>query len=346
MEIALIVLVVILVCFVAYLYRRNLDTKRTTLDLFENLFEEPGSSFQKKVQLMIDRTEQSTNLRLESLGKETSLLHGEVSGLRHALRDTTTIGKWGEIQLRRVFELAGMVKHVDFVEQKYFTSGSGEDIRGNRPDAIINLPNNRSIFVDAKTSLDAYLSAAEATNEEDKSRFLKEHAKAVRRHVVELSRKNYPVIHKKPEENILDFVLMFIPGDLFLAAAADSDPNLIEDAISKKVLLCTPSTLIAVLQTVEHGWHQEQLTDQLKDIQDEAYTLIDRMGVYFKYIANVGRDLEKTVDAYNKSISSFEGRLLPALDRFQALAKKASITNPSRVESSVRSSAIDEDQET
>ena len=139
---------------------------------------------------------------------------------------------------------------------------------------------------------------------------------------------------------------MFIPGDLFLAAAADSDPNLIEDAISKKVLLCTPSTLIAVLQTVEHGWHQEQLTDQLKDIQEEAYTLIDRMSVYFKYIANVGRDLEKTVDAYNKSISSFEGRLLPALDRFQALAKKDSITNPSRVESSVRVSTVDEDQET
>ena len=345
MEIALVVLSILLVCVVLFAYWRSVDAKRVPLDLFNDLFEETGTSFEKKIQLMIDRTERSTSLRLEALGREAMLLHGEVSGLKQALRDTSAVGRWGEVQLRRVFELAGMVNHVDFIEQKTFTSGIDMGFKGARPDAVINLPNNRRIFIDAKTPLTAYLNAVDSTDEVSKTRFLAEHASAVRRNVNELAKKNYPAFQKEHGQHVLDFVLMFLPGDLFLAAAADSDPDLIVDAISRKVLLCTPSTLIAVLQTVEYGWRQEHLSEQLKDIQEEALVLNERMAVYFRHVTNMGKSLEKTVDAYNKSISSFELRLLPSIKRFQDVAKKSSTISPSPVEVAVHLASGDDEQE-
>jgi DNA recombination protein RmuC len=242
--------------------------------------------------------------QLQSLSKETVTLS-------NALRTPQVRGRWGEVTLRRVAELAGMVKHCDFVEQ---ATRDGDDGR-IRPDMIVKLPGGRLLVVDAKVPLAAYLEAVAATEESTRREALTRHSQQVLKHVDQLSSKQYwSQFQPSPE-----MVVLFIPGDHFFSAALEHNPTLIEDAIDRKVLLATPTTLISVLKGVGYGWRQQQLAENAELIRQVAAELYDRVQTLHGHYTDTGKHLERAVDAYNKSVASWDARLLPSLRRIREL---------------------------
>ena len=238
-------------------------------------------------------------------------LRAETQNLVQALRTPSARGRWGEIQLRRVVELAGMVNHCDFTEQASVDSDDGK----LRPDMIIHLPNGRKVVVDAKVSLKAYLESLEAKDEETRQACLREHARQVREHLRQLQSKRYwEQFDPAPE-----FVVAFLPGEVFFSAALQCDPELIEFAVTHKVILATPTTLIALLKAVSYGWQEQQLTESAKEIRELGRSLYERLGTWTEHLVRVSKSLEKLVDDYNKAVSSLERRVLPAARRFQEL---------------------------
>ena len=237
---------------------------------------------------------------LTSLSKETV-------ALSQALRAPNSRGRWGELTLRRVAELAGMVPFCDFAEQQ---QGGGM-----RPDMIVKLPGGRTLAVDAKAPLSAYLDAEAAADDAARRVALDRHAQQVSRHVMQLSGREYwSAMQPAPE-----MVVLFLPGDHFLSAALERDPELLERALAKKVLLATPVTLVSVLKGVAYGWRQERLAknaDELRRISSEFY---ERVRAFAEFYADSGRHLAKAVDAYNRSVASFESRLQPSLKRMREL---------------------------
>jgi DNA recombination protein RmuC len=252
--------------------------------------------------------------QLTTLSTAQAGLQTETARLSTALRSTTTAGTWGEIQLRRVVELAGMTAYCDFTEQTSVTIG---DTR-LRPDMVVRLPGGQSIVVDAKAPNEAYRDAASAPDETTRAVRLADHAAKVRGHVDALGAKAYwEQFQPAPE-----FVVLFLPGDQFLAGALQADPELLERAILKKVLLTTPATLIALLKAAHYGWRQETASRNAEEIAQQARELYDRVSVFTDYLAKVGAALDSANKAYNQAISSYEGRVLPAGRRLEELGAK------------------------
>ncbi len=249
--------------------------------------------------------------QLQAMAESERLLRSETANLVKALRNPGHRGRWGEMQLRRVAEMAGMVEHCDFVEQLTARTEEGTF----RPDMVVRLSEGRSIVVDAKTPLDAYLNAIEATDEATRQDFMRSHARQVREQVRKLASKRY----WDQFEQTPDVVVMFIPGDPMLGAATEMDPELMEFGIQNRVLLATPTSLISLLRIAAHGWRQQQLelnAQRISELGKELYQRIRRMSEEF---SRVGQSLNRAVVAYNATVGSLEARVLPQARRFKEL---------------------------
>lgn len=245
--------------------------------------------------------------QLRQLGETQSDLQRTTTSLSQALRSSTARGQWGELQLRRIVELAGMLEHVDFDEQQ--SAGDG------RPDMIVRLPNGGALPLDAKTPMDAYLDAMNASGEQIQRDKLVAHAKAVRSRIRDLSRKQY----WNQFEQAPEFVILFVPYESCLGAAFEQDENLLDDALKDHVIVTSPVTLLALLKAVAYGWQQVSITENARQIAEEGRDLYRRLSILTGHIDEVGTHLGRAVNAFNGMIGSLESRLLPSARRFQAL---------------------------
>lgn len=249
--------------------------------------------------------------QLEEMQLNQKSLRQETQNLVNALRRPEVRGRWGEITLRRLVEIAGMVEHCDFAEQVHIET-DGQIIR---PDMVVRMPDHRELVVDVKTPLDAYLSSIEAKDDVQRQLNLKRHAKNVRAHIRMLASKAYwNQFDESPE-----FVILFIPGDQFLSAALNEEPDLIEYALTQQIILATPTSFVALLKAVAYGWRQLALADNAKEIRILAEDLYARLATYVSHMNKVGRQLASSVENYNKAVGSLERSVLPGARKFVEL---------------------------
>ncbi len=277
---------------------------------------------------------------LESMARAQASLSSETRNLVNALRRPEVRGQWGEMTLKRLAELAGMVEHCDFYEQETVHTDEGQQ----RPDMIIRMPDGREIIVDVKTPLDAYLSAIEKEDDESRDQELLRHARNVRNRVNELAAKAYWAQFK----NTPDFVVLFIPGDQFLGAALDKDPALLEDALRQQVILATPTSFVALLRAIGYGWRQEQLAENADKIKQVGEELYKRLGTFANHLQKLGRSLESSAKHYNNAVGSFDSRILPSAQKFTEMGISAAnkLQSSDQIETSVRAMVVDETEKT
>lgn len=278
----------------------------TTLESAKREFDQRHTQFQELVKPLSENYGK-LNPQIETLTTQVQSVSTETARLASALSDNQAVGNWGEVQLRRVVEIAGMTSYCEFQEQV--------SIGGSKPDMVISLPESRSVVVDAKASTAAYLEAQQSGDELTASEALTRHANALKSQVDDLARKNYG--SQVPDS--LNFVVMFVPGDQFLAAALRAEPGLVEHAMSKQVAIATPASLIAMLWAIQNGWQQVRFAESAREIRDVGEEMHSRMLTFISHYQNVGRGLSRTVAAFNDSIGSFDRRVVPQGRRFSEL---------------------------
>lgn len=269
---------------------------------------------QKLTELENARIKDSSQLStsIGSLSELATSLQRETAQLASAMKNTKARGNWGELQLQRVIELAGMTEHVMYEQQEHVT-GDGD---AGRPDMIVRLPDAKKIVIDAKAPMSAYLAAINADSEAERDQLLVRHAGEVMAHVNALAKRNYA----SRVDGSLDFIVMFVPGDTFLTAAFDANPEFLEQAIAKNVFPASPGTLIALLRAIAYGWRQEQLAENAAQVVALGKELYERVGVFTRHLQRVGNSLTKATESYNDAVGSLETRVMPSARRFESLA--------------------------
>ena len=272
----------------------------------------PLSDELKRIEEARNTSQGSLKQQIESLATSSRSLEQETRNLSTALKRPEVRGSWGEVQLRRVVELAGMSEHCDFEEQFSVTS---EDGTRDRPDVIVRMPSERTIVIDAKTPLHAYLAAVESETDSERIENIAKHAKQVRERARELGKKSYSSLFDRSP----DFVVMFLPGEFFLQPALEKEPELMDWAMGQGVVIATPSTLMALLKTIEMGWREAKLAEEAAEIGKLGSELHDRLYTFADNMSKVRNSLNQTVRHFNRSIGSWESRVLPSARKFKEL---------------------------
>jgi len=293
----------------------DIDARKTAI---ENLLKPMATTLERVDREIKDadrrRAESGAQLMqtIASLDTAGQSLRDETRRLTDALKRPGVRGRWGELQLKRVVELAGMVEYCDFAEQQTL---DGDEAGRIRPDVIVRLPGGKQIVIDAKAPLDAYLRALEAPSEDARQKLLAEHARQVRNHIGQLSAKSYfDKVASTPE-----FVVMFLPGEMFFSAALEQDPSLIESGVEKRVIPASPTTLIALLRAVAYGWQQEAVARDAQQIADSGRRLYESIGKLAEHFDRLGSRLRSSIEAYNDAIGSLEGNVLVKARKFKEL---------------------------
>ncbi len=309
----------------------DLASRQQAIDTLVKPLKESLEKVDEKINELEKRRERAygeLGQQLEMLNTAQRNMREETTKLSSALSTTRTAGTWGEVQLRRVVELAGMIEHCDFMEQQVFDGGH------LRPDLVVSLPGGQRIAVDAKAPTDAFREAASETDPERRLEKLRQHAEVVRGHIDALAKREYwESIRPSP-----DYVVLFLPGDSFLSAAIESDPAIMDRAIGRKVLLATPMTLIALLKAAAYGWRQEAVSRSAEEVSELGRQLYDRIARFASYLEASGKGLSSAVKNFNSAIGSFEQTLLPGARKFAELGAKGDreLDAPERVELEVR----------
>lgn len=255
------------------------------------------------------QTQSELTGQIKAMSNAQSLLHQETRHLAHALRRPEVRGQWGEITLKRLLELSGMSEHADFTEQVSIKTDEGM----LRPDLIVHLPESKQIVVDVKTPLDAYLDAYNEQGDAARKQHLERHAKQVKQRVSELAQKQYWAQFEQSP----DFIVLFIPGDQFLAAALDITPKLLEYALSKKVVLATPTSFVALMRVIAYGWQQSALDEQTKVVRELASEFDKRLNTFNTHLLEVGGDIDRITQTYNRAVGSYQRRIKPISKQFE-----------------------------
>ena len=297
----------------------NLNQKEKAIETLLKPMADALNKTEKQINEIEKERKQAYGSITEQLKLVNEAQHGlqsETEQLVRALRRPEVRGQWGELTLKRLAELAGMVEHCDFEEQ---THREVEDGRNMRPDMIVRIPEKRELIVDAKTPLDAYLTAIQSDSQKEQEAHLKHHARKVRERMKELASKAYwSQFSQSP-----DFVILFIPGEQFLTSALDHDDKLLEDAFANRVILATPTTLVALLRSVAYGWQQASISENAEKIRDLAQDLYKRLHTFSSHIQKIGKNLDDSVSNYNKAIGSLERQVLPGARKFTELGVQA-----------------------